>query len=596
MGRIWFSLLAGITFSVSGFAERPNVILILTDDQGYGDMSCHGNTVLKTPHIDRLHEQSVRLTDFHVDPMCAPTRAALMTGRYSARTGVWSTLNGCYIPRREERTLGHMFADGGYATAMFGKWHLGDSYPYGAEHRGFQHVVRHGAGVVGEIPDAWNNNYYDDTYLKNGEWKKYKGFCTDIWFDECMDYVKAQKGKPFFCYLAVNAPHGPFNSHEKYFQPYLDAGVPEKRARFYGLIANIDENIGRLMDFLEKENMVDDTILIFMGDNGTAMGAGIRGNGMVKDGFNAGMRGKKTMPYEGGHRNAFFVPWPAGGIGSGRDVAALSAHFDLMPTLAELCGIGVPKAKLDGVSLVKQLKGSDGKCPERTLVVHNMQLVEPKKYKDYAVMSDQWRLVSRGVSPEVELFNYAADPGQQTDVAERYPEVVERLMGAYDQWWDDMIPNFENISHQVVGSKHENPVLLTCHGWRTTSKEKSYNQKHVREGIAINDAWWPVEVACDGRYRIELRRWPRDADVPIIGSVPAVHEPFCDPLPEGRAYPITKARLSVQGFDQTIDVGEGDKAAVFETPLKKGQTKLQSWFTFDGHQTIGAYYVYIEKL
>jgi arylsulfatase A-like enzyme len=586
------------------WAGQPNVILILTDDQGYGDMSCHGNPVLKTPNIDRLHEQSVRLTDFHVDPMCAPTRAALMTGRYSARTGVWSTLNGCYIPRREERTLAHMFQDAGYGTAMFGKWHLGDSYPYAAEHRGFQHVVRHGAGVVGEVPDAWNNNYYNDTYLKNGEWKRYNGFCTDIWFDECMEYIRAKKdpstssrqAKPFFCYLAVNTPHGPFNSHEKYFKPYLEQGVPETRARFYGLIANIDENIGRLTDFLEEEKLASNTIVIFMGDNGTAMGAGMRGNGLVKDGFNAGMRGKKTMPYEGGHRNACFVRWPAGGIEGGRDVPGLSAHFDLMPTLAELCGIELPKTRLDGISLAQPLKGTEKQCPERTLVVHNMQLVEPKKYKDYAVLTDQWRLVSRGVSPDVELFRYAEDPGQLADVASDYPEVVERLKGAYEAWWGDMLPNFENISHQVIGTGHETPVLLTCHSCRTPSKEKSYNQRHVRDGIAIHDAWWPVEVAVDGRYRIELRRWPRDAEAPLRAGMPEVKEPFCDPLPEGRAYPIAEARLAVQGFDKSKAVGKHDKAATFEVPLKKGQTKLQAWFNLDGNQAINAYYVYVEKL
>jgi hypothetical protein len=229
-------------------------------------------------------------------------------------------------------------------------------------------------------------------------------------------------------------------------------------------------------------------------------------------------------------------------------------------------------------------------------VVHNMQLVEPQKYKDYAVMTDRWRLVSRGVSETVELFDHAADPGQINDVADKHPEVVERLLGAYDTWWDDMTPSFDNISHHVVGSEYENPVLLTCHCWRTPCKEKSYNQKHVREGIAINDAYWPIEVASDGRYRIELRRWPREADVAISGSVPVLSEPFCDPLPEGKAYAITQARLAVQGIDKTIQVGKADKGAVFEVLLKKGKTRLQTWFTFDGDQTIGAYYVYVEKL
>ncbi|MFV1996295.1 MAG: sulfatase-like hydrolase/transferase, partial [Verrucomicrobiales bacterium] len=196
------------------------------------------------------------------------TTHAVILGRESDRG---STLNGCYIPGRDEVTMGHVFSEGGYGTAMFGKWHLGDTWPYGAEHRGFQHVVRHGAGVVGEVPDYWKNDYFDDTYLKNGVWEPFEGFCTDIWFEEAMDYIRSRKARPFFCYLATNAPHGPFNVHDRYVKPYLEAGVPEKRARFYGLIANLDENLGRLMDFLDREGLTDNTILIFMGDNGTSL-------------------------------------------------------------------------------------------------------------------------------------------------------------------------------------------------------------------------------------------------------------------------------------------------------------------------------------
>jgi arylsulfatase A-like enzyme len=587
----------------SAAAAQPNVILVITDDQGYGDMSCHGNPLLKTPNLDRLHAKGVRFTDFHVDPMCAPTRAALMTGRHSARTGVWSTLTGCYIPRREEITMGHIFSEAGYATGMFGKWHLGDTYPYGAEHRGFQHVVRHGAGVVGEVPDYWNNDYFDDTYLKNGRWTKLSGFCTDVWFDEAMAFIRKSKDRPVFCYLATNAPHGPLNVHDRYVEPYLTAGVPERRARFYGLIANIDENMGRLMAFLDREGLAENTILIFMGDNGTAGGVNRTRNGLcrsasVTNGFNAGMRGTKVWPYEGGHRQACFVRWPDGGVTGGRDVGGLSAHIDLLPTLADLCGLPQPKTKLDGISLAPQLLGRAARCPERTLVVHNMQLVEPKKYKDFAVMTDRWRLVWTQLwqQPNAELFDMVEDPGQTTDVSAEHPEVAERLLAEYEKWWDDISPNFSNVSHLVVGAEKERCVLLTCHSWRTPSREMSYNQRHVREGVAINDAYWPIEVARDGTYRIELRRWPREADTPIVRGVPELSEPFCKKLPQGRVYAITRARLTVQEFDKTIAVGETDKAAVFRLPLKKGKTRLKSLFTCDDGTAIGAYYVYVERI
>jgi len=316
--------------------ERPNVILILTDDQGYGDLSCTGNPVLKTPHLDRLYTESVRLTDYHVDPMCAPTRAALMTGRYAARTGVWSTLRGRYYLRRGEVTIADVFSSSGYRTGIFGKWHLGDNYPYHPYNRGFQESLSFGGGVVGEIPDYWDNDNFTATYDRNGEYEQHSCYCTDVWFNEARQFMMADEDLPFFCYISTNAPHGPFNVHEKYSAPYLEQEISENRARFYGMIANIDENIGQLRQDLVDNELVENTILIFMGDNGTAAGTGLTKDGLPTDGFNAGMRGKKTWVYDGGHRNACFVHWPKGHLAGGRDVEKVTAHVDVLPTLVDL--------------------------------------------------------------------------------------------------------------------------------------------------------------------------------------------------------------------------------------------------------------------
>ena len=226
-------------------AERPNVIILLTDDQDYGDLSCQGNPWLQTPEYDRLHDESVCFTDFHLDSMCAPTRAALMTGRYSARTGVWSTLRGRYIMNRDETTMAEVFADSGYVTGIFGKWNLGDSWPYRLFDRGFQESLSFGGGVVGEIPDYWDNDYFNATYVRNGKPERFEDrYCTDVWFDEAMAFIERNWDNPFFCYIPTNAPHGPFNVHDKYADPYRAMGVPEKRARFYGMLANLDENLG----------------------------------------------------------------------------------------------------------------------------------------------------------------------------------------------------------------------------------------------------------------------------------------------------------------------------------------------------------------
>ena len=203
-------------------SKTPNVVLILTDDQGYGDIACHGNSVLNTPNLDHMYSNSVRLTDFHVDPMCSPSRAALLTGRYSARTGVWSTLTGRYIMREDENTLAEVFSSSGYRTGMFGKWHLGDNYPYRPQDRGFHDVLTFGAGVVGEIPDYWDNNYFDAQYLRNGSYERFDKYCTDVWFDEAIDFIKDSESDPFFCYISTNAPHGPFNIHSDYSTPYQD--------------------------------------------------------------------------------------------------------------------------------------------------------------------------------------------------------------------------------------------------------------------------------------------------------------------------------------------------------------------------------------
>ncbi|MEM7396011.1 MAG: sulfatase-like hydrolase/transferase [Verrucomicrobiota bacterium] len=247
-----------------GFAAPPNVILVITDDQGYGDLACHGNPVLKTPHLDRLHQESVRLTDFHVDPTCSPTRAALMTGRYAQRVGVWLTFLGRHRIRADEPTMADVFSAGGYRTAIFGKWHLGDNFPFRPQDRGFDETLIHGGGVVSEAPDYWDNDYYDDVYFRNGKPDAVRGYCTDVWFDEAMRFISRHRSRPFFIYLAANAPHGPLHVPDAFVKPYRDAGIPERRARFYGMIANIDENMGRLRRHLQQEDLDENTLMIFL--------------------------------------------------------------------------------------------------------------------------------------------------------------------------------------------------------------------------------------------------------------------------------------------------------------------------------------------
>ena len=577
-------------------SKHPNAILILTDDQGYGDLGCTGNPMLNTPHLDRLYAESVRLTDYHVDAMCAPTRAALMTGRYAARTGVWSTLWGRYLLRRDEVTMADVFAASGYRTGIFGKWHLGDNYPYRPFDRGFGEALSFGGGVVGEIPDYWDNDNFTATYLRNGIPEPHSRYCTDVWFDEAIQFMEADSERPFFCYLSTNAPHGPFNVHETYSAPYLQRGIPQQRVRFYGMIANIDENIGRLRQWLVKNELAENTLLIFMGDNGTAAGTGLTKDGFPTDGFNAGMRGKKTWIYDGGHRNACFVHWPNGGLTGGRDVDRVTAHVDVLPTLIDLCGLVPPCVKFDGDSLTPLLRGDAGEWPARTLFVHHQHVDHPVKDKDFAVMTDNWRLVRTQMwrAPREELFDRQRDPEQKYDVAACHPDVVKTLRKAYRAWWADVSQHFGEYSEITIGSNRETPTTLTAHSWH--GERGIYNQWHVRPGVRDN-GFWAVQIERDGDYEFELRRWPAETNTPICAGLPArTGIPFVEDLLPGKMLGIKTAKLQVGDVVQEKAVDKSDTCATFQVSLKKGSTRVQTWFD-DGIETpLGAYYVYVRRI
>ena len=245
-------------------ALRPNIVFVLTDDQGYGDLGCHGNEVIRTPCLDHFRQDAVRFTDYHVGSTCAPTRAGLLTGHYCNSDGVWHTIGGRSLLRADEWTLADALTSAGYRTGHFGKWHLGDSPPYRPHERGFAESVYHAGGGIGNTGDAWGNDYFDDTYFKNGVPTPYEGYCTDVFFREGRHFIQENADRPFFCYIATNAPHGPLNIAPHYVGQYRDATPHEDRARFYGMITNIDENFGRLRAMLDELGVADNTILIFM--------------------------------------------------------------------------------------------------------------------------------------------------------------------------------------------------------------------------------------------------------------------------------------------------------------------------------------------
>jgi arylsulfatase len=427
--------------------KRPNVIFILTDDQGYGELGCHGNPILKTPHLDRLHREGVRLRDFHVSPTCAPTRCSLMTGRHEFRSGVTHTIFERERMSLQATTIAEVLKSAGYATGIFGKWHLGDEAPYQPNRRGFDEVFIHGAGGIGQTypgsgGDAPGNTYFDPAILHNGRFEKTQGFCTDVFFAEAIRWIdrKRRGGAPFFAYITPNAPHGPYVCPEKYARMYQGKGLDKDSIAYYGMIANIDENVGRLLEKLREWDLEGRTLVIFMTDNGHAVGRL----------YNAGMRGMKGTPYQGGTQVPSFWRWP-GVLPAGVDIDRLTAHVDLFPTLAELVGAKTPPGvKLDGRSLLPLLTDPKAAWPDRTLFVHVGRWARGKaaesKYAQCAVRTARFRLVNNA-----ELYDVLADPGETTNVIARHPEVVARMRAAYDCWWAEILPALEN--ENAVGPK-----------------------------------------------------------------------------------------------------------------------------------------------
>jgi len=549
------------TAGAASAAKRrpPNVVLVITDDQGYYDLSCHGNPVLRTPNLDWLHDHATRLTNFHVDPTCSPTRSALVTGRYSSRVGVWHTIMGRHFLAADETTIADVFARAGYATAIFGKWHLGDFYPFRPQDRGFQEVLIHGGGGVGQGPDYWGNDYFDDTYFHNGRPEKFTGYCTDVWFREAMKWIEANRDRPFFCYLPTNAPHGPFNVAEKYWKPFVAKGEKESRARFYGMVTNIDENMGRLYEHLRRLGLEENTILIFTTDNGTG------------GGWPGPMRGSKGSEYDGGHRVPCFIRWP-GGLQPRGDIDHITAHIDILPTLIDLCGIPAPKdVRFDGTSLVPLLRGQD-RWPDRTLFVHSQRIDHPQKWRKCAVMTDRWRLVGGK-----ELYDMQADPQQKRDVAGDHPDVVQALRRAYEAWWDDIDDRFDDYCRLILGSPHQNPTRLVAHDWHPTEGPVPWSQGHVRSPRLYANGFWAVEIAQAGTYRFTLRRAPKEA---------------------GFSLEADKARLQVRGqVDETRPADPKAKAVVFEVRLAAGPTMVQTWLTnTQTGKSRGAYDVTVERV
>jgi len=479
--RVRILVLLGI-FLISGscFAQKkshPNVIIIMTDDQGYGDLGITGNPHVKTPVIDAFAEKNIRFNNFYVSPVCAPTRSSLMTGRYSLRTGIKDTYNGGAIMASNEVTIAEMLKQASYKTGIFGKWHLGDNYPSRPSDQGFDESLIHLSGGMGQPGDfttyfQGDRSYFDPVLWHNNKKQSYQGYCSDIFTENAIEFIQAHKNEPFFCYLSFNAPHTPLQVPDAYYQRYKDidpsSGFEDDKRPFvkmseknkedarkvYAMVTNIDDNMGKLLKKLDDLNIADNTIVIFMTDNGPQQTRYI-----------AGMRGRKGMVYQGGVRVPFYLRYPALS-NNNKDIKTTAAHFDILPTLSELCGVSLPKDRtIDGKSLVPLLKNKKVDWEGRPLFFYWTRRY-PELYNNVAYQKDGYKLVGMtdydADIEDFELYNLRKDPFEQNNLVQENKDVAMQLKVEFDKTYKTLIvsENLINPQRIIVGSEHENPIVL----------------------------------------------------------------------------------------------------------------------------------------
>ncbi|MHC4584203.1 MAG: arylsulfatase [Planctomycetota bacterium] len=562
-GSLVFSGCGSHLGGARGAGKRPNVILVMTDDQGYGDLGATGNNLIRTPNIDAMAGRSGSMENFYVCPVCAPTRACLMTGRYNYRTRVVDTWVGRAMMEPKETTIAEILGDAGYETGIFGKWHLGDNYPMRPMDQGFSESVVHRGGGIGQPadPPGGEGKYTDPILMDNGQPKQFKGYCTDVYFDRATSWMSqcVARSKSFFAYIPTNAPHGPFNDvpedlYEKYKAMDLsnrnfpqDKGHklpndndPDKRARIFAMITNIDDNMGKLFAKLDQLGITKNTIVIFMVDNGP--------NGRR---YVAGFKGMKSHVHEGGIRSPFFFQWP-GVVRPGASSDRIAAHIDMLPTILEACGLPKPSGlELDGRSILPLLQGKKIAWHDRTIYIQSHRGDVPVLYHHFAARNQRWKLLHGSGfgrenfdgEPKFELYDMAADPLEQNNIAAERPDIVKAMRREYETWFADVSgTRADNYAPPkiYIGTAHENPVVLTRQDWR-----------HVkgRPWAGDSNGYWELYAARAGKYDIKI-------DFPAVKT-------------DGEVL----LEVSGRKIGQTIDKG-GNSVKFTDMPIDKGPTRL----------------------
>ncbi len=496
--------------------KSPNILLIMTDDQGYGDLGLTGNPYVKTPNLDQLAKESTRFTNFYVSPVCAPTRSSLMTGKFSLRTGIYDTYNGGAMMATEEVTVAELLGGQGYQTAVFGKWHLGDAYPFRPNDQGFAESLIHHSGGIGQVGDPENyyrkdSSYFDPVLYRNGQKVKTSGYCSDVFTDAALEFIQKDHDAPFMAYLAFNAPHTPLQVPEEWYDQYSKLTFSEEEAsklgvklpamnerekenarRVYAMVANIDYNIGRLKAALQKKGILDNTVIMFLSDNGPQHYR-----------YNAGLRELKSDTYEGGVKSPFMVRYPAR-FEPGAEIATVAAHIDVLPTLAELAGVKVPTSlDIDGMSMVPLAEGKNEAAFMNRNIYEQWARMYPERYRNISVRKGYYKLLAADADydaslSDFELYDTGKDPSEKNNIAAQKPELVKQMKAELDAWFEREVVEKGNPHGQymILDPAHEEMLVLTR------------NDAKGPPAIWGDDklyAYWDVDIAKAGRYDVTMR-------------------------------------------------------------------------------------------
>lgn len=539
---------------------RPNIILIITDDQGYGDIGFHGNPDIKTPVLDMLAKNSTRFTSFYVSPVCAPTRASLLTGRYSLRTGVHDTYNGGAIMATEEITLAELLKGAGYKTSVIGKWHLGDNYPFRPMDQGFEESLVHNGGGIGQAGDIYNyykrdSSYFNPILLKNGEPIETVGYCSDVFADAAIQFLEVNQKNRFFLYLAFNAPHEPLQVPKKYYEMYKGLQIDsanyknlkafpkmsdknqEDARKVYSMISNIDDNLGRLFKKLEQLKLDSNTLIIFMTDNGPQQ---LR--------YKAGLSGIKGSVYEGGVKVPFYMKMP-GTIDKDKEINIPAAHYDVLPTLAELCRFKVPAGiKIDGKSLMPLLQKKEIIWKERAMIF-NWARGYPEPYRNIAVRKGKYKMVGMceetAAPVSLELYNLEDDPFELRNISKANSGKLNELKLEFDNWYKEIIQSPRLVAQAaIIGTKHENPTILNrndCMGYGGVWEEDK------------DKGYWEIALQKSGKFDFTIS--------------------FKNPFPSP-----TKLFLRIGNVQRSIDAKPEDKDFhMTGIHIPRGKYRLEAW-------------------